>query len=83
MSRLAIGRDLLAREAGWYSPGLADWLYQERQLLLESAMMIEQLSQRPCRDFPAPSSCKTNDGTGLWCDSCLATTIMDKEGLGT
>lgn len=24
----------------------------------------------PCRDFAAPASCYTNDGTGLWCEPC-------------
>lgn len=26
----------------------------------------------PCTDFPdGTGTCRTNDGTGLWCDNCL------------
>jgi hypothetical protein len=36
----------------------------------ESEDELAAVYWEPCRDFDKPSSCQTNDGTGLWCDPC-------------
>src|SRR5690242_16029493 len=54
-----------------HSPPTRDY-WRQRALDAEARATAPAAYWEPCRDFDRPASCATNDGTGLWCEPCLA-----------
>lgn len=54
-------------EGCWSCLRAAGWLREN--------LTIVAMSKRPCTDF-TEGTCADHDGTGLWCDPCLARALL-------